>query len=683
MLLIKPLLALRPSKTDWIFALKTFAAGMLALYIAFSLNLAYPIWAIGTVFVIANPYSGISSSKSMYRVLGTLLGAIVAVIATPPMINTPWLFTLFLAIWVGFCLYISLLDRTPRSYVFMLAGYTTVIISFTIIFNIDTATVFDTAIGRFIEISLGVLCSAAVMNAVLPMSIGKALEQRVSKILHDTHGVFDEVFHEKKPEQSYIRAFNVINRDISDIHVMATHLSYERSKLSKMTKPLQEMLHQLSLIIANLVAMSERMNQLKQLDPQLKLEIQNIHQLINTFLQQDQQINPSELNLLPNHFEYEFDSIIDKAQPSERVILHSLKMDLRHFIQNTRAIRLIWQRIQQGNYALPESIIPLTTTYPTLHRDHGVAVRGGISAFIVVIISTGIWILSGWQYGYMFAEMATITACILTSLDNPVPALKMFIRANIYAAILVFIYAFGIFPSITEYWQLVVALAPMIIFSLLLFPHPPLTGLGLPLLMGAIMGLNLQNSYHLNPISYIDGSLGSIMGPIISVLIIHFIRAMSPDITAQRILSLHYTAVRDSLYLPYGLEFKIHLRSMLDRIAILNTKPVQSDALKQEFNLALIECSAVIDLTRLQELMHKISSEALFVDLESLRQQLNRYYKCKAQGQDAETARLTLISDIEQLRQHAQLDPDDNLDQRLKISLNNIQYSLCHVHSAV
>ena len=97
MLLIKSLLAFRPNKMDWIFATKTFVAGILALYVALILDLAYPIWAIGTVFVIANPYTGMTASKSIYRVLGTLLGAIVAVAVTPWLINTPWLFTLFLS----------------------------------------------------------------------------------------------------------------------------------------------------------------------------------------------------------------------------------------------------------------------------------------------------------------------------------------------------------------------------------------------------------------------------------------------------------------------------------------------------------------------------------------------------------------------------------------------------------
>ncbi len=176
MLLTKQLLAFRPNKMDWIFAIKTFLAGMLSLYVAFSLDLAYPIWAIGTVFVIANPYSGMTSSKSIYRIFGTLLGVVVSVVVTPLLINTPLIFTLFLAFWVGFCLYISLLDRTPRSYVCMLAGYTTVIICFNIIYSIDNSSVFDMAVGRFLEITVGVVCSAIVTTTIFPMHIGPAVK---------------------------------------------------------------------------------------------------------------------------------------------------------------------------------------------------------------------------------------------------------------------------------------------------------------------------------------------------------------------------------------------------------------------------------------------------------------------------------------------------------------------------
>jgi len=679
MFLTKQLIAFRPNKLDWIFASKTFLAGMLSLYVAFSLDLAYPIWAIGTVFVIANPYTGMAASKSVYRVLGTLLGAIVSLAVTPNLINTPELFTLFLATWVGFCLYFSLLDRTPRSYIFMLAGYTTVIICYNIIYNIETTSMFDMAIGRFIEITVGVLCSAVVNAVLFPMHIGPVVKTRVSQTLQDTRAVFDKILNADVKAINYSATLSNITRDIADIHVMAVYLSYEKSALQGMTKPLQEMLHQLSMLVTNLVAMAERIQQLDHIDVAYRPALEKVHVQIVEFLQSDQAILEQELNHLPEQFESSFQDVFDSALPQQQVILASLKMDVRHFIQNIRAIKLIWQRIQQGDDSLPATVIPMSTTYPNLHRDHGVAVRGGVSAFIVVIVATGFWIVSGWKAGFMMAEMAAICACILTSMDNPVPALKIFIRGSLYAAIIVFIYAYGIFPQVSAFWMLAIVLAPFCMYCLMLFLHPPLTGLALPLLMGVVMGLNLQNRYHLDQVTFFDASIGTVLGPIISVYVIHLVRAMSPDITAKRILSLHYKAIRQALYLPYGVEFRVHLRSMLDRIGVLNTKLVQSDVLKQKINLALIESSAVIDLTRVQELMDQLSGyTTLTRHLQKLQSQIDVFFQAKERHTADSKCRQDILDKIQDIQAELVQIDDLSIARRLQVSLNNIQSSLCH-----
>ena len=77
---------------------------------------AAPYWAVSTVFITVQPLAGATRSKAIYRVCGTVLGAIVAVILVPNLVNAPELLTLAIALWVGLCLYFSLLDRTPRSY---------------------------------------------------------------------------------------------------------------------------------------------------------------------------------------------------------------------------------------------------------------------------------------------------------------------------------------------------------------------------------------------------------------------------------------------------------------------------------------------------------------------------------------------------------------------------------------
>jgi uncharacterized membrane protein YccC len=408
--------------------------------------------------------------------------------------------------------------------------------------------------------------------------------------------------------------------------------------------------------------------------------LKDVHGHIAEFLKDEHEIKQHELNFLPSQFESDFDTLVTLARPEQGVILNGLKMDIRHFIQNVRAVKLIWQRIQQGDDSLPESITPLTTTYPSLHRDHGVAVRGGVSAFIIIMIATAFWILSGWKVGFMLAEMAAITACILTAMDNPVPALKMFIRASIYAVVMVFIYAYGIFPHVTTFWELALVLAPFIIFCLMLFPHPPLTGLSLPLLMGTVMGLNFQNTYALDQIAFFDASIASLIGPIISVYVIHLVRAMSPDITVQRILAVHYKAVRKALYLPYGADFKRHLRSMLDRIGVLNSKAaVQSQSLNKEIHLALIETSAVVDLTRLQELIEKLpEQESIVSSIEDLQQSLDDYFRAKEMQRPHADILQNLLHNLTVVQSATDEVENPDVAQRLKISLNNIRSSLCH-----
>ncbi|HEY1410912.1 MAG TPA: FUSC family protein, partial [Rhodopila sp.] len=119
-----------PGTNQWLFAVKTFAAAMLALYIAVSIGLDRPYWAMATVYVIAQPLAGSLRSKAAFRLIGTLVGASATVVLVPNLVDAPELLSAALALWVGICLYIALLDRTPRSYVFMLAGYTAALIGF-------------------------------------------------------------------------------------------------------------------------------------------------------------------------------------------------------------------------------------------------------------------------------------------------------------------------------------------------------------------------------------------------------------------------------------------------------------------------------------------------------------------------------------------------------------------------
>lgn len=680
-MLFKQLLAFRPSRLDIIFACKTFVAGMLALFISFELDLINPMWSIGTVLIIASPYSGMVSSKCIYRLVGTAAGAIIALILTPHFINTPWLFTIILALWVGFALYISLLDRTPRSYVFMLAGYSTAMIVYNAITYVDTYNIFDIALARVLEISVGVISTAVVSATFFPVHVGAMIKQRVIKTLQDLENIFEKLISAQDTNQNYTQILGVITRDASDIHALAVHLAYEKGELQGMTKPLQEMLHQVSLVVANLVAMSQRIKQLEQMPlTTLAPRLSQLRQQTLQFLNQEKQLTADNLRDLPPQFEQDFSELIAMASSEQKTVLAALKMDVRHFIANMLAVKLLWQQIQKGHKEIPSEITTITTKYPSLHRDHGIAVRGGISAVLITFIVTGAWILSGWKAGFMMAQMGAITACILTALDNPVPVLRIFIWGSIVSAGLVFIYAFGIFPHITHFWQLALVLFPIFLVAVSMMANQMLMPIGMVLGINTMMGLNLHNKYSMDAVSYLDSSFAMILGVLVSLIVIDLVRAVSPDTSATRILSLHYQAMRQALTLSYGIDFKIHLRSMLDRVGVLNSKMVQNAELKYAIQNALIESASIVDLVRLQEIRQKLPH---YVDLQMqialLEQQLAEYFQTQSEQLSLQTFPKKILQQIEVVKHLATPISEDELHQRLLISLNNILKSIGHV----
>ncbi|HKR44872.1 MAG TPA: FUSC family protein [Paraburkholderia sp.] len=168
---------------DWLFSVKTFAASMLALYLAPFFQLPHPYWAMASVYIVSNPFVGTTRSKALYRALGTALGAAAAIALVPPFVETPQLFSVIVATWTGTLLYLAISDRTARSYVFMLAGYTMPLIALPTV--TDPSTVFDVAIARTEEIILGIICARVVGSSILPNRLAPTLSQRIDAWFRD------------------------------------------------------------------------------------------------------------------------------------------------------------------------------------------------------------------------------------------------------------------------------------------------------------------------------------------------------------------------------------------------------------------------------------------------------------------------------------------------------------------
>jgi uncharacterized membrane protein YccC len=158
------------------FSLKSFVAAMLALYIAFRLDLSQPMWSVTTVYVVSQPLAGMVLSKALYRVVGTVIGAGASLVFVALFSDSPELFCLALALWMGLGTAVTIYFRdAPASYVGMLSGYSAAIIGLPAALQPETA--FDFAVARCLEITLGILCATLIHHVVLPQRAGDALRK--------------------------------------------------------------------------------------------------------------------------------------------------------------------------------------------------------------------------------------------------------------------------------------------------------------------------------------------------------------------------------------------------------------------------------------------------------------------------------------------------------------------------
>ncbi|WP_010514920.1 FUSC family protein [Komagataeibacter oboediens] len=167
------------------FALRNTIASIVALAIALWMELDSPQWAVATVWSVAQVRRGESMSKARWRIVGTLAGAVAAVVFIAAFPQQSWLFFPAVATWIGLCSFLATFCLNFRSYAFVLSGYTCSIIAVAAASEPDN--VFFIGISRATYIVLGVVCEAGMamlFTIGLPTRARATMVAQVENVLH-------------------------------------------------------------------------------------------------------------------------------------------------------------------------------------------------------------------------------------------------------------------------------------------------------------------------------------------------------------------------------------------------------------------------------------------------------------------------------------------------------------------
>lgn len=556
-----------------IFSINSFAAAMLALYIGFAIGLERPYWSMLTVYITVQPLSGALRSKAFFRVIGTVLGGAAAVAFIPNFVNSPELLSAILSLWVGLCLTVSLLDRTPRSYVFMLAGYTAAIIGFPSV-NAP-GTIFDTALSRVEEITLGIACAALVHTIVFPRSVAAALNQRIAAILRDAEGWACENW---APDilagRRHIRADRQRQKlavDITELHILSTHLPFDTASLVPTVRAVRAMQDRLSLLLPLASAVEDRRRALIMLHD-IPVDVVALLSRARDWMEEGSVGTREEaLALVADCRATEPD--LPSGASWELLLKASLLARLSELIESVQDARELAAHIAAPGRPLPAALMTrlVGTSRRSLHRDWGLALMSGFAATVATMACCAVWIATAWPDGAIAPMFAAILTSLFATLDDPAPVISAFMKASIVALPIAALYLFAVLPAIDGFPMLVAVLAPVFLILGWLQGHPPTFLLGLALILGIAGSLSLQAEFSADFPSFLNNFLAQTVGIFAALASTQIFRTIGAAFSARRILRFgwRHLAANAAASPEAGQDRTQWTSQMLDRLGLL------------------------------------------------------------------------------------------------------------------
>ena len=553
-----------------LFSVKCFVAAILAYYIALRIGLTRPYWAVTTSYIVAQPLAGAVLSKAVFRVAGTVLGAIAAVVLVPNLVNTPELLSLGLALWLGLCLYISLLDRTPRAYVFLLAGYTASIIGFPSVAT--PGAVFTTAALRVQEITIGILCGSLIHGLVFPQTVTAALLGRIDAILADAERWSRDSLAGESDAQ-LDRDRRRLALDINELHQLSIHVPFDTARLLPRVRTLRALQAELSMLLPLASAVDDRIVELKRGADAPRPEALALIEDVRDWLRDPP---PVALRCATA------DALVARARALEPVadatlvwrdaLRLSLLARLAELVDAHRNARDLRDQMRSPSRAPVTPVVArllARTARRPLHRDRGIALRAAAGTVATILLGCTFWIGTGWPDGGGAVLIAGVCCALFGNSDNPAPAIMAFLYGTIIGLLVAAVYAFAILPRITDFVTLAAVLAPPLLIGGMFLARPQTLLLSLGALLGGLNTVGLNDRFGGGFDAFVNGGIAQLVGTLFAVVTVRLFQTIGADTSARRLIRAGWRELALRSEASGRPDAPAWIARMLDRIGLL------------------------------------------------------------------------------------------------------------------
>src|SRR5258707_9046108 len=423
--------------STWAFALRIWAAMMVALYAAFWLQLESASSAAVTVAILALPTRGQTYQKAAYRIVATIIGVVASFVIAGLFAQSRSLFVIGFAGWLGLCVYAGGLLDGNRAYSAILSGYTVALVAMT---QIDSPqNIFSAGINRGAAIVVGIAALALISELFAAPNVHTGLSDKLIAAHRRVRAFALAILRGETADP--IQSANLL-REITTLRPDITALVAESSGGGGGAAAAR------SAAVA-LVAEVSAAGALASLPADT---LPSLRRALGEALADGL---GNERRALQQHAD------VGYADPHDALFTrHALDL----LIENRRAQDAI-EDLQAGRR-------PPRRIQTPIYRSRRSAMRNGVRAFLAVVISAILFSLGGWPFASLGLALVGLTIAFSANTPNPRAFAAEAVIAMPIAALLAGVTEFLVLDRVDQLPLLAIRIAPVVLAGALLSTSP-------------------------------------------------------------------------------------------------------------------------------------------------------------------------------------------------------------------
>ncbi|MDP4022230.1 FUSC family protein [Methylobacterium sp. NEAU 140] len=445
-----------PKLPAWAFALRIWTAMMLALAAAFWLQLDSASSAAVCVAILAQPKRGQALSKALYRFLGTIIGAAVAIVLVALFGQDRVLLLVSFTLWLGLCVFVAQYLQDTRAYGAMLSGYTVAIIALS---QIDAPQgVFDAAVSRVAVIVLGIIAITFINDALASPSTWRALLPQMTDAWEATRAYARETLARGDLGAARLAA---LLRSIAPMRADASAVAGELDDGANRAAGARSCIAALYAMAAAVRTAAAAASHLRRPSPAVDEALAICRRVAEA--PEDENLDRHDARLRDL-----VDAAVRDRRPADEVVALQRALDV--VCAATFA--------QDGLRALADGHRPLRDARLPTHRDFPVAFRGALRVAIGFGVTAALFVALGLPQ----ASFALVQVAATATLSSVAPDPKKFANGVLIgmciAATCAGIARFVFLTGVQGFPILAMVMAPVIFFGCFLSLNPKTFGIG-------------------------------------------------------------------------------------------------------------------------------------------------------------------------------------------------------------